>query len=128
MTQTIYLGSIVHSISLQELQHVEHAILCVGEDGTIAWVEHAKPEELQDVALKHGVDLANVEIVELDPEEFLCPGLIDTHTVSCLLYDVLAELIRSMRRSIPISDSDTVYRYSDGSRSSRSRARRRSKT
>lgn len=107
---------------------MEHAILCVGEDGTISWVEHARPEELQDVALKHGVDLANVEIVELDAEEFLCPGLIDTHTVSCLIFKTSAELILSMRRNIPISDSDTAYRYSDGSRSSHSRARRRSKT
>lgn len=83
---TIYIGSFVHSRSLVELEHVERAIIHVEADGTISWIEKdVSSTDLQDVALKHGVDLerGNVDIVELDQDEFFSPGFIDTHTVCC---------------------------------------------
>lgn len=82
MPTTIYLGAIAHSLDLQQIEYVDQAILCVGTDGLIEWIEHAAPEELQDIAAKHSVSLDDAEVVELDSDEFLCPGLIDTHTVS----------------------------------------------
>jgi cytosine/adenosine deaminase-related metal-dependent hydrolase len=82
MGKTIYVGSYVHSLSLTELQDVEHAVLAVGEQGTIEWIEHAPAEELQNILTKHGLGVEDVDVIELGSEEFLCPGMIDTHTVS----------------------------------------------
>lgn len=82
MGKTIYIGSYVHSLQLTQLEHVERAILCVGEKGIIEWIENIASEELQDLLAKYGLEPDNVEVVELSPDEFLCPGLIDTHTVS----------------------------------------------
>lgn len=82
MSRTIYLGAIAHSLDLQQIEYVNQAILCVGPDGLIEWVEHAAPEQLEEVAARHSLSLNDVQIVELDSDEFLCPGMIDTHTVS----------------------------------------------
>lgn len=80
--KTIYVGSYVHSLSLEELEEVEHGIICVDAEGTIEWVEQAPAERLQEVVLGHGLSLDDADVVELEPEEVLCPGMIDTHTVS----------------------------------------------
>ena len=82
---TIYLGSYVHSIELGNLEHVESGAICVSKEGVIDWVEALESREvLQTVASKYGVDLSDgsVTVVELGSDEFLCPGMIDTHTVS----------------------------------------------
>ena len=80
--KTIYIGSYVHSKTLEELEQVEHGMICVDEHGVIEWVENGSPEQLQTIASGYGLSLDDVEIVELDEDELLCPGFIDTHTVS----------------------------------------------
>lgn len=86
---TLYIGGIVHSLSLDELAYYPRGLLFVGVDGTIEWLEEDVPAPLaQEVAASHGVvigDDAMVAVVELESDQFLCPGLIDTHTVSRLI-------------------------------------------
>lgn len=84
---TLYYGSFVHSVSLDELDFCLDALVCVSEDGYISWVErNVDPSQLQDAASRHGVNLDDVDFVELGRNDFLCPGLIDTHTVSHCVY------------------------------------------
>ena len=83
-TRTLFLGPIVHSLSLTELEFLSSALLCVGQGGMIEWVEKdVVPSLLQEKAGEHGVLLGgvDVEVVELGEGEFLCPGMVDTHTV-----------------------------------------------
>lgn len=80
---TVYTGSYVHSVSLTELEYVENAVICIVE-GVIAWIEKdVTVHQLQDIAVKHGLDLEGgaVDVVELEADEFFSPGFIDTHTV-----------------------------------------------
>lgn len=84
---TLYYGSFVHSVSLDELDFCLDALVCVSEDGYISWVErNVDPSQLQDAATRHSVILDDVDFVELGRNDFLCPGLIDTHTVSHCVY------------------------------------------
>ena len=83
---TLYHGPIVHSLSLDELEYAVDALVCVSSDGIILWIEkNVDSSELQQRAASHGLILDGsnyaVEIVQLQGHEFLCPGLIDTHTV-----------------------------------------------
>lgn len=103
MGKTVYIGSYVHSLSLTELEQVEHAIIAVGEGGTIEWIEHAAAEQVQNILARHGLGIEDVELVELGPDDFLCPGLIDTHTVSCSATDA---------RSLSRSGVDQALRFS----------------
>jgi len=102
MGKTVYIGSYVHSLQLTQLEHVERAIICVDGNGIIEWIENIAPEELQDVLAKYGLESDNVEVVELSPDEFLCPGLIDTHTVSRTWVNA-----RKCRRRMMNNDADS---------------------
>lgn len=83
-TNTLYHGSFVHSRSLTELEYLVDALVYVA-DGTIAWIENDVEASLvQEIAGRHGLDLDDpaLQVVQLDEGDFICPGLIDTHTVS----------------------------------------------
>ena len=84
--RTLYHGSYVHAVSLeQSLEYVESALICVSELGIIEWIEKdVEGSMIQEIVMRHGVELddSKIEIVELAQEGFLCPGLVDTHTVS----------------------------------------------
>jgi cytosine/adenosine deaminase-related metal-dependent hydrolase len=60
---------------------VERAVICVSQEGVIEWIAKDEDGTAQDVASRHGVDIYDVDVVECPPGSFLCPGLIDTHTV-----------------------------------------------
>jgi hypothetical protein len=83
----LYHGSIVHSLSLDELEYAVDTLICVSDQGIILWIErNVDPSTIQQVASTHGLILDDssqcVEILQLGQSEFLCPGLVDTHTVS----------------------------------------------
>ena len=113
MGKTIYIGSYVHSLQLTQLEHVERAIICVDGNGIIEWIENIAPEELQDVLAKYGLELDNVEVVELGTDEFLCPGLIDTHTVSRNWVNGW-ECRRRMRTTMLIPARPPIPKYRSG--------------
>lgn len=100
---TLYYGSFVHSISLTELEYLVDALVYVA-DGTITWIEKDVESSLvQEMAGRHGLNLDDMglEFVQLDEGDFVCPGLIDTHTVSPML-DVKREtwLMLSFRSTL----------------------------
>jgi len=83
----LYHGSVVHSLSLDDLEYAVDTLICVSDQGIILWIERSvDPSLIQQVASTHGLILddssQSVEILQLEQSEFLCPGLIDTHTVS----------------------------------------------
>lgn len=87
-SNTLFYGSFVHSASLTELEYLVEALVYVS-NGTIAWIEKdVDGSQLQEAALRHGLNLedssasAGFTFLQLDDSEFICPGLIDTHTVS----------------------------------------------
>jgi hypothetical protein len=87
-SNTLFYGSFVHSVSLTELEYLVDALVYVS-DGTIAWIEkEVEGSLLQETAARHGLNLedssavSGFTFVQLDDSEFICPGLIDTHTVS----------------------------------------------
>ena len=78
----MYIGSIVHSLSLDEIEYVSSAVLGVRE-GKIEWVEgDVDVTRLEEVLGKYGLERDGVDVVELAEGEFLSPGFVDTHTVS----------------------------------------------
>lgn len=87
--RAIYVAPLVHSLSLDELEFSDLSAISVDEDGIIEWVHpidgslSRKGQErvLEGVRAKYGGAQDEVETVWLE-EGFICPGLIDTHTVS----------------------------------------------
>lgn len=82
---TLYHGTLIHSLSLTQLEVLPDALLCVSDrEGIIEWLERGvEGSEIQEVAVRKGVILDDgVEVVVLGKGEVLCPGMIDTHTVS----------------------------------------------
>lgn len=78
---TLYLTPIVHSLSLSKLEMVPHALVAVSA-GRVAWVEHLKDrQDPAEAAEKHGIDYEAADKVVVS-EGFMCPGFVDTHTVS----------------------------------------------
>lgn len=78
----IYRTAIVHSSSPTEVEIIPDALLAVSDFGTILWVEDITSSSQQTVDdVLRSKDAVGVEVVELQ-EGFICPGLIDTHTVS----------------------------------------------
>lgn len=72
-SKKIFVGRIVHSRSLQNLEILPTAALYVNGDGTIAALQdNAKP-----YAAPEGYE--NAETIRLKSSQFLFPGMIDTH-------------------------------------------------
>lgn len=84
---TLFYGSVVHSLDIDTLEYLLRAVICV-QDGKIAWIEKDVESSslLQQIAARHNLDITSsaggddVTVVELEEGQFLCPGLIDTHT------------------------------------------------
>lgn len=86
--RTIHRTAFVHSLSLTELEVVPDALICVGPEGGIEWVERLDEsagripfvEVLREFKRAKGLegDLKGIWM----KEGFMCPGMIDTHTVS----------------------------------------------
>jgi hypothetical protein len=88
--RTIYHAPLIHSIDQTTLQYQTQTLLCVSPGGIIEWIEQdVPPSRIQEVASKYGVLLGDggedVEIVEFGEGEFLVNGMIDTHTVRCVI-------------------------------------------
>ena len=91
--KTVYRAAVVSSISPTEVEVLPDALLCVSPEGLIEWVENVDAEteavvdemssnDVQgDIMRRHDLTPEEVDFVHLQ-EGFLCPGLIDTHTVS----------------------------------------------
>ncbi|KAI8149675.1 guanine deaminase [Fennellomyces sp. T-0311] len=76
MTYTAFFGTIVHSLSLKDLEIISDALLIVDDDnGTIVAME----KQVKDVdAILDKLDQP-YKLQRLTPQQFLFPGLVDTH-------------------------------------------------
>lgn len=78
---SIFYGAVISPKTLNTYDAFLRCLLSVGPDGNIEWIEeNVEDHELQDTLAKKGI--VDVDIVVLQPGEFLLPGFIDTHTVS----------------------------------------------
>ena len=87
MPKTLYHGTLIHSLSLTQLETVPSALLCVDDEGVIEWIERdVDMSRWRKVAEGYGLRVGEKEedqvtVVRLGQGEFLCPGFVDTHTV-----------------------------------------------
>ncbi|GAA5811507.1 hypothetical protein MFLAVUS_004944 [Mucor flavus] len=77
MTYTVYYGTLVHSVSLTELEIIKNGVLVVeNEKGVIVHVE----KEVSDLdSFLATTSFQDAKIQKLGAEQFLVPGFIDTH-------------------------------------------------
>ncbi|KAK5124896.1 hypothetical protein LTR85_001086 [Meristemomyces frigidus] len=73
----VFVGRVVHSKSLTELEILPHAAVGVKPDGTIAFV-HAGSESPHDVKQQYE-GFARASTTVLKRSQFLFPGMVDTH-------------------------------------------------
>ncbi|KAI9468876.1 MAG: guanine deaminase [Benjaminiella poitrasii] len=75
----IYYGTLVHSISLSELDIISQAVLVIDNmKGTIVHLER-NVDNLDNFLASHPNWQTNTEIHKLGSEQFLVPGFVDTH-------------------------------------------------
>jgi guanine deaminase len=75
----LFIGRLVHSKSLKNLEVLPHAVIGVEPDGTIAFVHESNgsTEVIREHYLANGFD--EVPVVQLKPSQFFFPGMVDTH-------------------------------------------------
>lgn len=73
----IFVGRIVHSKTLDNLEILPRGVLGVRSDGTIAFVRSFDHPEDDTYKTEDGFE--NAETIHLEPSQFLMPGMIDTH-------------------------------------------------
>lgn len=76
MKKRLFIGPLIHSKSLKNLEIIPQAVLGVGLDGNIEFVYNSKKQFEEDKT----VDLSNYEKIELKRSQFLIPGFVDIHT------------------------------------------------
>ena len=75
----IFIGRVVHSKSLMHLEILRKAALGVRPDGTIAFL-HDQEGSHANLRQSHAQEgFGDAEIIELEPSQFLIPGMVDTH-------------------------------------------------
>ncbi|KAI9019238.1 guanine deaminase [Phycomyces nitens] len=75
-TSTVFYGTLIHSLSLEELEVITNGVLIVNEKGTIVHLERNVPD-LNAFLSRH--DFGTTKIHRLNPQQFLAPGFVDTH-------------------------------------------------
>ncbi|TKA57415.1 hypothetical protein B0A53_00644 [Rhodotorula sp. CCFEE 5036] len=82
LSKRVFYGTLVHSLSLTEIEYLENALLGVDENGVIAFLDKAvsSAADVDQRLEAHGWSRQDAQVVELKRGEFLMPGLIDTHT------------------------------------------------
>ncbi|KAK4946306.1 hypothetical protein LTR10_014504 [Elasticomyces elasticus] len=73
----VFFGRIIHSKSLTEIEILPKASLGVDENGTIQFLDSNVDSAVEACGRHKG--FANAETIDLEPMQFLFPGLIDTH-------------------------------------------------
>lgn len=82
-TRRLIYGALIHCVSLRELQALPQALIAIGEDGVIQWLEpDVEGALLQSVVASKGWNLEDVHFIELPAGQWIMPGFVDTHTVS----------------------------------------------
>ncbi|CAG8669685.1 7229_t:CDS:2 [Dentiscutata erythropus] len=76
----IFYGTLIHSLSLTELEFIHNALLGVDNQGKIAFLERnvSNEQTLRDIIKKWRT--TEDKVVRLTNRQFLLPGFVDTHT------------------------------------------------
>ncbi|KWU44150.1 Metallo-dependent hydrolase [Rhodotorula sp. JG-1b] len=82
LKKRVFHGTLIHSLSLTEIEYLENALLGVDEHGVIAFLDNAvsSAADVDQRLEAHGWSRQDAQVVEMKRGEFLMPGLIDTHT------------------------------------------------
>jgi len=80
---TLFHGTFIHCTPDRSIEILQNSTMMV-EDGIIQWLHPSCDLDLKDIAVLHGVNihLLGLNIVRLACDEFMVPGLVDTHNVS----------------------------------------------
>ncbi|KAF0546615.1 guanine deaminase [Gigaspora margarita] len=76
----IFYGTLIHSLSLTELEFIHNALLGVNNQGKIVFLERnvSNEQTLRDIIKKW--ETTEDKVVRLTNRQFLLPGFVDTHT------------------------------------------------
>lgn len=79
--KSLFLGSFIHSKSLDELEFLHETAVCVDEKGVIVAIEKACDQKEAEESLfpRLGWTVAEVSVQTAKPGQFFFPGFIDTH-------------------------------------------------
>ncbi|KAF9372543.1 hypothetical protein CPC16_002375 [Podila verticillata] len=72
----VFYGTIIHSRSLKQIEYIRHGLLFVDNFGVIVRMERNVVPNLLDSLLG---DIARDKVLVLNDDQFIMPGLIDTH-------------------------------------------------
>jgi guanine deaminase len=73
-------GTIIHSVSVQEVEIIEQGLLVVSRDGKIALLQRGvAKDDIIGILSGHGFNAKSLLLRVLKHGEFLIPGFIDTH-------------------------------------------------
>ena len=72
----MFYGTLVHSLSLTEIEYLENALLGVEENGVIAFLDKAvsSAADVDRRLQAHGWSRQDAQVVKLKRGEFLMPG------------------------------------------------------
>lgn len=75
----MFYGSLVHSLSLTEIEYLENALLGVDEYGVIAFLDKAvsSTADVDQLLEAHGWSRQDTLVVEMKRGEFLVPGWVN---------------------------------------------------
>lgn len=73
LARRVFHGTLIHSLSLAEIEYLHNALLGVNEQGVIAFVEREVDEASIDKKLRER-GWAGVQLVKMKRGEFLMPG------------------------------------------------------
>ncbi|KAG0328643.1 hypothetical protein BGZ99_004913 [Dissophora globulifera] len=74
----VFYGTIIHSVSVSEIEFISNGLLFVDAQGRVAKLLRNVPQDqLQDGLA--GIDLAVAELTVLEDNQFIIPGFVDTH-------------------------------------------------
>lgn len=73
-------GTIIHSVTPQEVEILENGFLIVGNDGKITVLDRdVQPSQIDELLSRYGLDRSSPSVRILERGQFLIPGFIDTH-------------------------------------------------
>lgn len=76
----VFYGSMIHSVSVTEVEIIEKGLLVVGPDGKIVLLQRGiSQDEVPNVLAQHNITRPSLPIRHLKRGEFICPGFFDTH-------------------------------------------------
>jgi guanine deaminase len=113
----VFIGRIIHSISLTELVILDVAALGVKEDGSIAFVDN-QSTTIEAVSSKY-LDFQHASFKQLNRLEFLFPGFIDSHLHACQYPNMAMGMEADLRVWITKYTDPIEASYSDNDKARR---------